>query len=139
MSKRNFDMRLKCQYEGDTNDIAGLGVEHKVDNEWVSLDLGIASPGFDIFVYAIFACQHRFFRVTCAERKLCLNSAEGSITIGADKDWHMETLQVHFSGKLDSGQPGPHDIDAVVARMKQCPVSRNLRDIPDSESTVSLA
>ena len=139
MSERNFNMRLKCRYEGDGNDITRLKVEHKVDNEWVSLDLGIVSPGFDIFVYAIFACQHRFFRVTCAERKLYLSSAEGSITIGVDKDWHMETLRVHFSGKLDSGQPGPHDIDAVVARMKQCPVSRNLGDIPDSESTASLA
>ena len=138
MSERNFNMRLKSTYEGDTNTIASLEVEHRVKGEWQPLDLGIASPGFDIFVYAIFACQHRFFRVNCAERKLVLNSAEGSIVIGADKSWNMETLQVHFSGQLGSGQVSPGDIDYIVSRMQQCPVSLNIREVPDTESTVTL-
>ena len=138
MSERNFNMRLKSTYEGDTNVIASLEVEHRVKGEWQPLDLGIASPGFDIFVYSIFACQHRFFRVNCAERKLLLNSAEGSIVIGASKDWNMETLQVHFSGQLGSGQASPDDIDYIIARMQQCPVSRNIREVPDTESTVIL-
>ena len=138
MSERNFNMRLKSTYEGDTNTIASLEAEHRVKGEWQPLDLGIASPGFDIFVYAIFACQHRFFRVNCAERKLVLNSAEGSIVIGADKSWHMETLKVHFSGQLGSGQASPGDIDYIVSRMKQCPVSLNIREAPDTESTITL-
>ena len=138
MSERNFNMRLKSTYEGDTNVIASLEVEHRVKGQWQSLDLSIASPGFDIFVYAIFACQHRFFRVNCAERRLLLNSAEGNIVIGADKDWNMETLQVHFSGQLGSGQASPDDIDYIIARMQQCPVSRNIREVPDTESTVIL-
>ena len=57
---------------------------------------------------------------------------------GAGSDWNMETLQVHFSGQLGSGQASPDDVDYIVARMKQCPVSRNLREIPDSEATVTL-
>ena len=138
MSERNFNMRLKSTYEGDTNTIASLEVEHRVKGEWLPLDLGIASPGFDIFVYAIFACQHRFFRVNCAERKLVLNSAEGSIVIGADKSWNMEILKVHFSGQLGSGQVSPGDIDYIVSRMKQCPVSLNIREAPDTESTITL-
>ena len=138
MSERNFNMRLKSTYEGDGNIIASLEVEHRVKGEWQPLDLGIASPGFDIFVYAIFACQHRFFRVNCAERKLVLNSAEGNIVVGADKDWNMETLQVHFSGQLGSGQASPDDIDYIIERMQQCPVSRNIREVPDTESTVIL-
>ena len=138
MSERNFNMRLKSTYEGDTNVIASLEVGHRVKGEWQPLDLGVASPGFDIFVYSIFACQHRFFRVNCAERKLVLNSAEGSIVIGADKDWNMETLQVHLSGQLGSGQASPDDIDYIVARMQQCPVSRNIREVPETESTVIL-
>ena len=132
-------MRLKCRYQGDANELSSLEVEHKVEDEWVPLDLGLATPGFDIFVYAIFTCQHRFFRVVCAERKMMLNSAEGTITIAADKDWHMETLQVHFSGQLNSGQSSADDIEAIVSRMKQCPVSRNLAAIPHAETTVSLA
>jgi hypothetical protein len=139
MNKRNFSMRLKSTYEGKTNAIASLEVEHKVKGQWQPLDLGLASPGFDIFVYSIFTCQHRFFRVNCAERGLLLNSADGTIVIGADQDWNMETLQIHFSGQLGSGQPSPDDIDYIVARMKQCPVSRNLREVPDTESTVILS
>ena len=139
MSERGFKMRLKCRYQGDANEVSSLEVEHKVEDEWVPLDLGLATPGFDIFVYAIFTCQHRFFRVVCAERKLMLNSAEGNITIAADKDWHMETLQVHFSGQLNSGQSSADDIEAVVSRMKQCPVSKNIAAIPHAETTVSLA
>jgi hypothetical protein len=138
VSERNFNMRLKSTYEGDTNTIASLEVEHRVKGEWQPLDLNDASPGFDIFVYAIFACQHRFFRVNCAERKLVLNSAEGSIVIGADKSWNMEILKIHFSGQLGSGQVSPGDIDYIVSRMKQCPVSLNIREAPDTESTITL-
>ena len=138
MSERNFNMRLKSTYEGHNNVIASLEVEHRVKGEWQPLDLSIASPGFDIFVYAIFACQHRFFRVNCAERKLVLNSAAGNIVIGAGKDWNMETLQVHFTGQLGSGQASTDDIDYIIARMQQCPVSINIREVPDTESTVTL-
>ena len=138
MSERNFNMRLKSTYEGHNNVIASLEVEHRVKGEWQPLDLSMASPGFDIFVYAIFACQHRFFRVNCAERKLVLNSATGNIVIGADKDWNMETLQVHFSGQLGSGQASPDDIDYILLRMQQCPVSVNIRDVPVTESTITL-
>ena len=86
MSERNFSMRLKSTYEGDKNTVAGLDVEHEVNGEWQPLGLGLASPGFDIFVYAVCACQHMYFRVNCAERGLVLNSSEGSIIIGADRD-----------------------------------------------------
>jgi hypothetical protein len=132
-------MRLKSTYEGDKNTVAGLDVEHEVNGEWQPLDLGLASPGFDIFVYAVFACQHLYFRVNCAERGLVLNSADGSIVIGADQDWNMENLQVHFSGQLGSGRARPDDIDYIVSRMKQCPVSKNSREVPAAKSTVILS
>ncbi len=89
MSKRNFNMRLKSTYQGKTNAIASLAVEHKVKGQWQPLDLGLAAPGFDIFVYSIFTCQHRFFRVNCAERGLLLNSADATIVIGADLGWQV--------------------------------------------------
>lgn len=138
MSKRNFSMRLKSAYEGDTNTVSRLEVEHRIDGQWRPLDLGLTSPGFDIFVYAVFTCQHMYFRVNCAERGLVLNSAEGSIAVGADEDWNMETLRVHFSGHLGSGEAGPDDIDYIISRMKQCPVSKNIREVPDTGSTVIL-
>jgi len=131
-------MRLKSTYEGSTNTIASLAVERRVKGGWQPLDLGITSPGFDIFVYAVFTCQHLYFRINCAERKLVLDSAEGNIVIGADRDWNMEILQVHFSGRLGSGQASQDDIDYIVARMQQCPVSRNIREVPGAEATVTL-
>lgn len=138
MSERNFNMRMKTTYEGNTNAIENIVVEHKVNNEWQPLDLGLTSPGFDIFVYAVFTCQHMYFRVNCAERSLELESAEGSIEIGADHDWNMDTLQVHFSGQLRSGQASTDDIDYIVSRMQQCPVSTNLLEVKNANSTVTL-
>ena len=138
MSQRNFRMRLNCTYAGNTNAVDSLAVEHEVDGHWQRLDLGIATPGFDIFVYAVFACQHMYFRVNCAERGLVLRSATGSISVGAGQEWNMESLQVHFTGQLGSGEVHPGDIDYIVSRMQQCPVSRNLRAVPESGSTVIL-
>ena len=138
MSERNFNMRMKTIYEGDSNTIARIEVDNKVDNQWQPLDLGLTTPGFDIFVYAVFTCQHMYFRVNCAERNLQLESAEGSIDIGTDNGWNMDTLRVHFTGELRSGQASPDDIDYIVSRMRQCPVSINLQKVTNAESTVIL-
>jgi len=61
MSERTFNMRMKTIYAGNTNAIEKIEVDHKVDNQWQPLDLGVTSPGFDIFVYAVFTCQHMYF------------------------------------------------------------------------------
>ena len=111
MSERNFNMRMRTTYEGTSNAIEKIEVDHRVDNEWQPLELGLTSPGFDIFVYAVFTCQHMYFRVNCAERSLELESSEGSIVIGADHDWNMDTLQVDFSARLRNGQASSDDID----------------------------
>jgi hypothetical protein len=139
VSTRNFQMRLSCKYSGDNNDIAGLDVEHLVDGQWEKFDLSVNSPGFEIFVFAIFTCQHMYMRVNCAERGLLLASSEGSITAGAGADWKLETLRVAFSGKLAGGSADREHIDYIVSRMKQCPVSGNIREIPDAETTLTLA
>jgi len=131
-------MRLRCSYESSDNKVSRLEVEHLVDAEWQALDLGIMSAGFDIFVYAVLTCQHMYFRANCAERGLVLASAEGSVRIGTGADWQIDTLRVSFSGRLSSGTPRPEDIDYIVARMKQCPVSRNLRDVPGAQSSIEL-
>ena len=138
MIEREFSMRLTGTYEGDSNTIGRLEVDQRIDGAWQPLELGTSSPGFDIFVYSLFTCQHMYFRANCAERGLVLDSAEGSIFIGTRNDWKIETLQVSFSGLLCRGKASQDDIDYIVSRMKQCPVSRNLREIPDAGSTVTL-
>ena len=131
-------MRMKCSYSGSGNDIASLGVEHVVNGEWENFDLQITSPGFEIFVYAIFTCQHMYMRVNCAERGLQLASSEGSIIVGTDEDWSMDTLKVEFSAKVASGSADQGDIDYIVSRMKQCPVSGNIREVSGAETSVTL-
>jgi uncharacterized OsmC-like protein len=138
LSERNFSMRMRSTYEGDNNAVASLDVEHQLEGRWQPFEIGLGAPGFDIFVYAVLACQHLYFRANCAERGLMLGSAEGTIRISADADWKMETLQVQFSGRLASGRAGQDDIDYIVARMEQCPVSRNLRQVPEAGTVVTL-
>ncbi len=78
MAKRHINMRLKCRYMGEKNTLSRLEVEHASGAEWKALDLDASTPGFDIFVYAMFHCQHTCFRINCAERGLLLDSAEGA-------------------------------------------------------------
>ena len=139
VNERHIKMRLSCAYEGDENSIARLEVEHEVDAQWQPLNLGITSPGFDIFVYSLFHCQHTYFRINCAERRLLLGSAEGSISVITDEDWNLRDLQVRFSGQLISGVAGQDDIDYIVGRMKQCPASRNIREPDGARTAISLA
>lgn len=138
MSARNFQMRMRCRYQGSDNSVVALEVEHRVADGWEPLDLGLGSPGFEIFVYAMLTCQHMYFRVNCAERGLVLDTAEGGIEVGAAADWRMESLAVNFSGRLAAGSPAAGDIDYITGRMRQCPVSCNLRAPADATTRVAL-
>jgi organic hydroperoxide reductase OsmC/OhrA len=139
MSARTFHMRLQCRYSGSNNSIASLVVEHSSAGQWQPLDPGLNSPGFEIFVYALFSCQHMYFRANCAERGLRLASAEGSIEVGAADDWKMESLVVKFRGHLAGGTPAGDDIDYIVERMHHCPVSSNIHVVRGASTTVELA
>jgi len=136
--KRHINMRLKCRYEGEKNTISRLEVEHEIDREWQALDLDVTTPGFDVFVYAMLHCQHTYFRINCAERGLLLDSAEGDIKVLTDKDWNLLDMTVSFTGQLESGQANEADIDFIVARMQQCPVSRNVNTPASAHTGISL-
>ena len=138
MSERSFQMRLFCRYEEPDNSVAELDVQSFEDGEWRDFDLNTGTPGFLIFVYAAFTCQHLYLRTNCAERGLVLESTNGSIHMLTDEDWEMQKLRIGFEGKLKSGIPSPEDVDYVVGRMRQCPVSKNIRDIADSATSVYL-
>lgn len=129
---------MHCAYQGNNNAVDELVVEHHTQGRWQPLALDTATPGFDIFVYSVLTCQHLYFRVNCAERGLMLDSATGSIEVGADADWNIESLRIEFDGRLGCGQASQQIIDALVERMRQCPVSRNLRAIPAAVTRVSL-
>jgi uncharacterized OsmC-like protein len=138
MSGFTFQMLLKCHYEGDKNDVVQLHVEHLVDDNWQELDLNIRSPGFDIFMYAILICQHMYFKNNAAEYGLVLDSSEGLITVIADEHRSIESLHVDFSGKLKKGTTDTNIEKSIAARMELCPVSINLKDIPDRSVTIKF-
>ena len=138
MSEFTFQMLLQCQYTGDKNDVEQLHVEHLAGENWQDLDLNLYTPGFDVFMYAILACQHMYFRMNAAEYGLILESCEGLITVMADKHRSIETLNVDFKGKLKQGDVTDDKINSIAARMSLCPVSINLKDIPNNITTVNF-
>ena len=138
MSGFTFQMLLKSHYKGDENDIDQLHVEHLVEDNWQELDLDIKSPGFDIFMYAILTCQHMFFKNNAAEYGLILDSSEGLITVIADEHRSIESLHADFKGKVKKGTTNAEIEKSITARMELCPVSINLKDIPDRVITVNF-
>lgn len=133
-----FEMRQNCRYTEPDNSVAQLDVDTLIDGKWQALDLNTLSAGFQIFIYALFTCQHMYFRVNAAERGLVLSSSRGSIVTGTDMDWQLERLQVDFSASLKSGTPTQEDIDFIIERMGLCPVSCNLKEVEDSKVTVAF-
>lgn len=115
-----------------------MQVEHCLNNEWLALDLNIKNPGFDIFTYALFTCQHMYFRLNAAERNLTLASSKGFITIGTDSHRVIQSLNVEFTGTLKSGTATDDTVDYIKDRMQLYPVSINLKNIADNNTSVSF-
>ena len=126
MSKHIFNLRLAATYAQPDNTIDKLDVDVLVDDEWTALDLDTLTPGFLIYVYSMFTCQHTFLRTNSTERNLALNDSQGFILVEASEDWHLEKIEVQFDATVSGDVPGDDDVDYIVSRMKNCPVSRNL-------------
>jgi hypothetical protein len=138
MSQHKFHLRLSCRYKDPDNTIDTLDVDVLTGDGWQPLDLNPQSPGFLLFVYTMFHCQHTYMRVNCAERKLMLESAQGAIDVTASNDGVLEQLHIDFAGRLKSGSPAAGDIDSIVERMRHCPVSMNLNTVADSRTVLRL-
>jgi hypothetical protein len=138
MSQHKFHLRLSCRYRDPDNTIDTLDVEVLTGDGWQLLELNPLSPGFLLFVYTLFHCQHTYMRLNCAERKLMLEAADGIIDVVASEAWELEQLHINFSGRLKSGSPVEGDIDYIVDRMQHCPVSMNLKPVDDSHTGLRL-
>ena len=139
VSEHIFRLRLSCTYTDPDNTVASLVVELLGKEGWEPFELGAGTPGFLIFVYAVFNCQHMYMRLNCAERGLLLASASGSIDVRANADWVVQQMHLTFTGKLKSGTLAEDDLGYIVDRMKHCPVSMNIREAPDSRTTLALS
>lgn len=138
MSDRYFDLRLSSSYENPDNTVDRLDVEVLDEGEWQKLDLDARSPGFLLFIYGLFACQHLYFRTNAAERGLMLASSQANLKVVTDETWHISSLHVTFRGQLRSGTVTQEAHDYIVDRMGHCPVSSNVRDIDDRSVEVSF-
>lgn len=138
MSERNFQMRLICTYTGPNNAVDKLDVETLIEGEWKTLDLNIKTAGFQVFCYAVFTCQHMYFRLNAAERGLRLESSKASITVGTNNDWLIDVLHVEFNGKLRIGEATQDNVAYITERMALCPVSCNLSDVADNKTRVTF-
>jgi len=127
VTKRQWHLRMYCTYQNSSNNISSLKVEQLVEpDQWKPLEINNDSPGFLIFIYSLFSCQHLYMYLNAAERGLELESTEGALELITTHDWKLETLRVNFNGKLRSGTATTEDIEDIQRRMNQCPVSRNI-------------
>jgi len=116
--------------------VSKLIFEHLVDQEWTVYDLANYAAGFPILLYAIFNCQHMYFRINAAERGLQLGSAKGTLEVEAGDGWEIRKLYIHFDGQLVSGIPGKDDETYILDHMTHCPVSVNLKAVPDMQASI---
>lgn len=138
MGERIFRMQMSCGYQAPDNMVASLQVKVFEDDEWKAFDLNAGSPGFLVFVYAVLSCQHMHMRLGCVDRGLQLVSADGDIEIVTTEDWNIIKLRVAFSAHPRVGDASAEDVDTIIQRMKNCPVSRNLTFAPQSETSLEF-
>ena len=136
-ASHSFQFRLHCEYESAKNDVASLVFEHHVKGEWKVYDPRDYTAGFLVLLYAIFNCQHLYFRINAAERGIQLASADGLLTAVTDDQWRLQKLQIHFDAKPDSGSPAEGDEAYIIDRMEHCPVSVNIKR-PTTDTKVTL-
>ena len=138
MSKHIFNLSMAATYGPSENEITSLEVKVLNDNEWEILELNTKTPGFLIYVYSIFTCQHMFLRTNGTERDLAYTSSQGKLLVEASEDWLLEKVDVRFNVNLASGEANDDNHDYIVSRMKQCPVSKNLPQNIDIHTSVEF-
>lgn len=126
MSNRHFHLRMSSSYQTDKNEIKDLEIDVWHDNQWETLELGIRSPGFLLYINALFSCQHLYMRANSAECHLILESSRGELKVEAGEFWNLIHVSVAFEVKLKAGTATEENISYIKERMTHCPVSTNL-------------
>ena len=138
MSDRKFRFRLFAEYESKDNNVSSLTFEHLVKHGWQEYDPRNYSAGFLMLLYALLNCQHMYFRLNAAERGIILKSSTGSLEAETSENWELQKLHIQFDAQVLSGNPSGSDKDYIISRMMLCPVSVNIKSIPDAETTINF-
>ena len=143
MIARKFQFRMRSEYQtvednAISNKVSKLVFEHLVNQQWQEYDPRNFAGGFLVLLYAILNCQHTYFRANATEQGIGLNSCEGSLIAETNADWELLSMHINFDAKLAAGNPTQKDSEYIVDRMRQCPVSVNLKSIPDLKTTINF-
>jgi len=139
MAEHRFQLRASFVYGGEDNSIEKLTAEILTDEGWNPLDLNLSSPGFLIFVYSFLICQHTYFHANCTESGLLLDRADLELLLVAGADWRIERVAVDIKSSLRCGEARRETVDYIERRMRQCPVSINLREPADYGIALELS
>ncbi|MDH3219735.1 MAG: hypothetical protein OEO19_09400 [Gammaproteobacteria bacterium] len=131
MAEHRFSLRASFNYRGEENKLARLEVELLTDEGWIPLKLGVKSPGFLLFVYSFFICQHTYFHANSTERGLQLERADETMELRADGDWKLKRVKITIDAVLREGSADRESIAYIRRRMRHCPVSINIMEPPD--------
>lgn len=131
MAEHRFQLRATFVYGGEDNRTEELSAEILTDAGWNALDLNLSSPGFLIFVYSFLVCQHTYFHANCTESGLLLDRAHLELLLVAGDDWRIGRVAVEIKSVLRGGKADRKTVDHIESRMRQCPVSINLREPAD--------
>ena len=131
MPEHRFQLRAAFDYAGNDNRIEAVAAEIHSDEGWRDFELGLASPGFLIFVYAFLICQHTYFHANCTESELLLDHSDVELLLITGDDWKIERIHVGIQADLSGGKVTADTIAYIDSRMRQCPVSINLQEPED--------
>ncbi|MEM7771114.1 MAG: hypothetical protein AAGA75_17025 [Cyanobacteria bacterium P01_E01_bin.6] len=123
---RTFRFRLNSTHLDPNNTISTLHVEHNVDKVWKPFHLDAHTPGFQIFVYSCFVCQHTYLHMNATEQGLNLAFVNGTFQLTTAQNWQVLSVEADFDAYLSANNADIEQRNYVISRMKDCPVSRNL-------------
>lgn len=126
MTDKHFNLKMNATYADDKNSIDDLSIDVKTEDGWQALAIDIRSPGFLLFINALFSCQHLYMRSNSAECGVVLESAKGELKITTNDIWEIQTAEINFDVKIKSGTITEENHAYILERMGHCPVSSNL-------------
>ena len=135
---RTFRFRLNSTHIDPGNAVATLHVEQWTEEAWHPFNLGIQTPGFLIFSYSCFICQHTSLRINAAEFGLPLAFMSGTFSLSTTQSWKIQSIHTDFEVYLNADtMPDVEDHNELIRRINHCPVSRNLE--PSVSKHIQLA
>ncbi len=139
MATRRFQLKFEARYETEKNLVSELQAWQRKQGSWQTLELDVSTPGFTTYVYSLLTCQHLYLRNSCAEKSLQMTSASGEILLKTNVDWIVTDVQAQFDIALRHGEASTEDIEYIISRLKQCPVSRNLPGAVDLDAQLHFS